>query len=105
VKIDLKGFTEKFYQETCTGERKQVLNTLTTLKKMGIWFQIVMLVIPTLNDSEKDFKDVFGHEGENTYCPHCQNIVIRRAGLSIRENRLKDNTFKDGNQSIPGIWS
>ena len=161
MKIDLKGFTEKFYQETCTGERKQVLNTLTTLKKMGIWFQIVMLVIPTLNDSEKDFKEmcvwikenlgvdmpvhftrfhptykmkdlpptpvktlemarkaaldtrlrfpyvanVPGHEGENTYCPHCQNIVIRRAGLSILENHLKDNTCKDGNQSIPGIWS
>ena len=35
VKIDLKGFTEKFYQETCTGERKQVLNTLTTIKEDG----------------------------------------------------------------------
>jgi pyruvate formate lyase activating enzyme len=46
--------------------------------------------------------NVPGHEGENTYCPHCQNIVIRRAGLSIQENRLKDNTFKDGNQSIQG---
>jgi pyruvate formate lyase activating enzyme len=162
VKIDLKGFTEKFYQETCSGELKPVLNTLTTLKKIGIWFEIVMLVVPTLNDSEKEFREmctwikenlgqdvpvhftrfhptykiknlpptpvktleiarnialdtglhfpyvgnVPGHEGENTYCPHCQHVVIRRAGFSILGNNLKeDNKCKDCNQHIPGIWT
>ena len=53
VKIDFKAFTEKFYKETCSGELKPVLETLVTLKEIGIWFEIVMLVIPTLNDSEK----------------------------------------------------
>lgn len=161
VKIDLKGFTEKFYQEVCTGELKPVLNTLLTLKKAGIWFEIVMLIIPTLNDSEKELTElcawikehlgtdipihftrfhptykiknlpptpvktlqtarkialdmglhfpyvgnVPGHEGGNTYCPHCQKIIIRRTGFSILENNLKDGKCKDCDQTIPGIWA
>ncbi|MEE9200298.1 MAG: AmmeMemoRadiSam system radical SAM enzyme, partial [Candidatus Brocadiales bacterium] len=32
VKIDLKGFTEEFYKESCSGELKPVLETLVTLK-------------------------------------------------------------------------
>ncbi|MGR3179955.1 MAG: AmmeMemoRadiSam system radical SAM enzyme [Candidatus Anammoxibacter sp.] len=56
VKIDFKAFSEKFYKETCSGELKPVLDTLLTLKKLGMWFEIVVLVIPTLNDSAKEFK-------------------------------------------------
>lgn len=51
VKIDLKAFTEKFYKEYCSGELKPVLDTLLLLKKIGIWFELVVLIIPTLNDS------------------------------------------------------
>lgn len=54
VKVDLKAFTEKFYKETCFGELKPVLETLVRLKESGIWFEIVVLVIPTLNDSEEE---------------------------------------------------
>jgi len=58
IKIDLKGFTEKFYKETCSGELKPVLETLVRLKNIGIWFEIVVLIVPTLNDSEKEFKEM-----------------------------------------------
>jgi pyruvate formate lyase activating enzyme len=51
VKIDLKAFTEKFYKDICSGELKPVLRTLEILKENGIWFEIVVLIIPTLNDS------------------------------------------------------
>lgn len=51
VKIDLKAFTETFYKDYCSGELKPVLATLKTLKKIGIWYEIVVLIIPTLNDS------------------------------------------------------
>jgi pyruvate formate lyase activating enzyme len=51
VKIDLKAFTEHFYKKYCDGELKPVLKTLELLKKKGIWFEIVVLIIPTLNDS------------------------------------------------------
>jgi len=54
VKIDLKAYTEKFYNETCSGELKPVLNTLEQLKRLGLWFEIVVLIVPTLNDSEEE---------------------------------------------------
>lgn len=65
VKIDLKAFTEKFYKETCSGELKPVLDTLLTLKKIGIWFEIVVLIIPTLNDTDKELKEMCGWVKEN----------------------------------------
>jgi pyruvate formate lyase activating enzyme len=58
VKIDLKAFTEKFYKETCSGELKPVLETLERLKKIGIWYEIVVLIVPTLNDSEKELREM-----------------------------------------------
>jgi pyruvate formate lyase activating enzyme len=58
VKIDLKGFTEKFYKETCSGELKPVLETLVTLKKQGMWFELVVLIVPTLNDSRKELTEM-----------------------------------------------
>lgn len=56
VKIDLKAFTEAFYKDYCSGELKPVLDTLKTLKKIGIWFEIVVLIIPTLNDGESEIR-------------------------------------------------
>jgi pyruvate formate lyase activating enzyme len=58
VKIDLKAFTEKFYKEICDGELKPVLNTLKVLKDEGIWYEIVVLIIPTLNDSSKEIGEM-----------------------------------------------
>jgi pyruvate formate lyase activating enzyme len=58
VKVDLKAFTEKFYRETCSGELKPVLDTLERLRKIGIWFEIVVLIVPTLNDSEKEIREM-----------------------------------------------
>ncbi|RMF97816.1 MAG: AmmeMemoRadiSam system radical SAM enzyme [Candidatus Schekmanbacteria bacterium] len=58
VKIDLKAFTEKFYKDTCSGELKPVLDTLQLLKNRGMWFEIVVLIIPTLNDSKKEIREM-----------------------------------------------
>jgi pyruvate formate lyase activating enzyme len=58
VKIDLKAFTEKFYHETCNGELKPVLNTLETLRDLGIWYEIVVLLVPTLNDSQQEIQEM-----------------------------------------------
>jgi len=56
VKIDLKAFTERFYVEQCAGELKPVLRALEVLKDVGIWFELVILIIPTLNDSPEEIK-------------------------------------------------
>ena len=48
--IDLKGFTENFYRELCSGELTPVLETLKTLKREKVHVEITNLVIPTKND-------------------------------------------------------
>jgi pyruvate formate lyase activating enzyme len=58
VKIDLKAFSEKFYSETCRGELKPVLQTLKTLRDLGIWYEIVVLIVPTLNDSQQELQEM-----------------------------------------------
>jgi len=58
VKIDLKAFTEKFYKDTCSGELQPVLDTLKLLKRKGMWFEIVVLIVPTLNDSEGEISEM-----------------------------------------------
>ncbi|MFH2108216.1 MAG: AmmeMemoRadiSam system radical SAM enzyme [Chrysiogenia bacterium] len=56
VKIDLKAFTEKFYREQCGGTLKPVLDTLLTLREEGIWFEIVVLLVPGLNDNREEIE-------------------------------------------------
>lgn len=161
VKIDFKAFSEKFYVESCAGKLEPVLHTLEVLKDVGIWFELVILVIPTLNDSPDEIKqmskwvlehlgpDVPMHfsrfhptyrvtnlpqtpvstvercrnialetgihyayvgnvptnPGENTYCHHCNNEIIRRIGYRIAANRIKNGKCPKCQTPIPGVWS
>jgi len=56
--IDIKGFSEEFYQKVCGGRLKPVLDTAKLMKKSGVWVEITTLVIPTLNDDEKTFEGI-----------------------------------------------
>lgn len=58
VKVDLKAFSEKYYQDIVMGELKPVLDILVLLKKLDIWTEIVYLVVPTLNDSDREFSQL-----------------------------------------------
>ncbi len=50
--VDLKGFTERFYQQLTGGHLEPVLETLKYLKhETKVWFEITTLVIPGENDS------------------------------------------------------
>jgi len=53
VKIDLKGFSEKFYEEVCSATIGPVLKSLITVKREKVWLEIVNLIVPTLNDDMK----------------------------------------------------
>jgi len=53
IKIDLKGFSEGFYRDVCGAELKPVLRSIKQVAKSGTHLEIVNLVVPTLNDSEK----------------------------------------------------
>ncbi len=56
IKIDLKAFTENFYSSICGGRLKPVLENLVSVHATGKWLEIVVLVIPTLNDSAAEIK-------------------------------------------------
>ena len=51
VKIDLKSFRQEFYDQICRGELKVVQRTIEIIRKAGKWLELVVLVVPTRNDS------------------------------------------------------
>ncbi len=160
VKIDLKAYSESYYQKICSARLQPVLDTLKLLKQLGMWFEIVYLVIPAENDSDNEFKGVCnwigenlgpdvplhfsrfspaykmknypptpvktlerarkiardtglnyvyignlaGTEAENTYCPKCGKVVVRRKGYYVLEVNLKEGKCKFCGYEIPGIW-
>ena len=161
VKVDFKAYTEKFYRDTCSGELKPILKTLETLADIGIWTELVVLIVPTLNDSEAEIRDmskwivthmgknvpvhftrfhptykirnlpstpvktlersreialaeglnfayvgnVWGHKGENTYCPKCSSPVVERYGYHIKAVRLNHGKCGKCDGLVPGLWS
>jgi len=58
VKIDLKSFNDNFYKKIVRGTLKPVLDTLVTLKESNKWFEMVYLVIPTLNDKKEEIANM-----------------------------------------------
>ncbi len=161
VKIDLKSFSDNFYRTICRGSLKPVLESLKRVKKNGTWLEIVVLVIPTLNDSreeitemanwisgelgdevpvhfsrftpqyklknlpvtpvstidmcisickEKGLKYIYagnvpGHQAENTYCPSCDKMLIKRYGHHVMFNKIKDSRCPFCNTKIAGIFA
>jgi pyruvate formate lyase activating enzyme len=59
--VDLKGFTERFYAQTCSGHLQSVLDTLVYLRhETDVWFEITNLLIPGLNDSDEELDRMTG---------------------------------------------
>ncbi len=56
--VDLKSFNEEFYRDVCGARLRPVLENLRLMRQMGIWVEITTLVIPTLNDSDKEFEEI-----------------------------------------------
>jgi pyruvate formate lyase activating enzyme len=161
VKVDLKSYRESFYVEQLRGHLKPVLEALEIIRKAEVWLEIVVLLVPTLNDSAEEIRDlsrwvkqnlgvdvpvhftrfhptyrltnlpptpvptlerawevaraeglryvylgnVPSHPAENTYCPGCGEIVIRRIGYRIQKVRVKNGTCEVCKHAIPGVWS
>lgn len=48
--------------------------------------------------------NVPGHPGQNTYCPHCQKLLIERIGYFIAVNHIEEGKCKFCGETIPGAW-
>jgi len=49
--------------------------------------------------------NVGGNPAENTYCPKCKKIVIRRIGYMVSEINLENGKCKFCGEKIDGIWN
>jgi pyruvate formate lyase activating enzyme len=56
--VDLKSFRDEFYKKQCGARLKPVLDSLKKMKERGIWLEITTLLIPGLNDSTEELKDI-----------------------------------------------
>lgn len=55
--VDLKCFTEEFYQRLCSGHLQPVLDTLLYLKhETDVWLETTTLLIPGENDSDAELE-------------------------------------------------
>jgi len=55
--VDLKGFSERFYQKICGGQLGAVLDTLVYLKReTPVWFEVTTLLIPGENDAPAEIE-------------------------------------------------
>jgi pyruvate formate lyase activating enzyme len=48
--VDLKSFDEEIYETLNSGKLQPILDTLVTLKREGVWFEVTNLVVPTYTD-------------------------------------------------------
>lgn len=56
--IDLKAFSEKFYQDQCGARLAPVLDNLKTMVAFGWWVEITTLLIPGLNDGDDELRNI-----------------------------------------------
>jgi pyruvate formate lyase activating enzyme len=54
-KVDLKSFDDHHYRQL-GGRLQPILDTICSLHKMGVWLEIVTLLIPGFNDGEDDLR-------------------------------------------------
>ena len=59
--VDLKAFSERFYRDICAGHIEPVLETLRYIHhETSVWLEITTLIIPGLNDSDKEIEGLTG---------------------------------------------
>jgi pyruvate formate lyase activating enzyme len=56
--VDLKSFSDNSYKKNCKARLEPVLETISTMKSLGIWVEVTTLVIPGENDSDDELKHI-----------------------------------------------
>jgi pyruvate formate lyase activating enzyme len=58
--VDLKGFRDQIYRRYAGARLQPVLDSLKTMKQLGIWVEVTTLVIPGVNDDLHELRDAAG---------------------------------------------
>ena len=56
--VDLKAFRDETYKTVCGARLQPVLDSLIKMKELGIWVEVTTLVVPDMNDSEGELRDI-----------------------------------------------
>ncbi|HHT9136163.1 MAG TPA: AmmeMemoRadiSam system radical SAM enzyme [Candidatus Wunengus sp. YC60] len=56
--VDLKSFSKETYKKLCGARLENVLDCIRSYKEMGIWIEITTLVIPEINDSASELREI-----------------------------------------------
>ena len=56
--IDIKSMRDSYYREICGARLQPVLDAVTLAVKLGIMVEITYLIVPTLNDSDAEIRDL-----------------------------------------------
>lgn len=58
INVDLKSLRDDFYREVCGARLAPVLDNIKSLYEAGIWIEVTTLLIPGLNDSEEELRQI-----------------------------------------------
>lgn len=56
--VDLKSFRDGFYRKVCKARLAPVLDGIREMVRRNIWVEVTTLVIPGLNDSEEELREI-----------------------------------------------
>lgn len=56
--VDLKSFSSETYKKLCGARLEEVLDCIRSYKEMGIWIEITTLIIPEINDSASELRQI-----------------------------------------------
>jgi len=56
--VDLKAYSDDFYRQVCNGTLAPVLANIKTMKELGVWVEVTTLLIPGMNDSPEEIKQI-----------------------------------------------
>jgi len=162
IKIDLKSMQAENYR-ALGGRLEPVLDTIRRARALGLWVEVVTLVIPGFNDSPAELWEAarfivsvspeipwhvtafhpdyrmldrpytgsnllqraaeIGQEAglqhvyagnlpgrvgslEDTFCPACQTVLVRRRGFTVSEYHLTPGgACPKCGRKAPGLWS
>jgi pyruvate formate lyase activating enzyme len=56
--VDLKAFKDRTYRRLIGATLQPVLDSIVKMKSQGVWIEVTTLVIPTVNDSDGELRDI-----------------------------------------------
>ena len=58
IRIDLKSFREKFYEDVVSGTLQPILKAIKTVHEQGTWLEVVDPLVPGFNDGKEEVRDM-----------------------------------------------